>query len=275
MSNMLKKPAHIALALFALNAGVANAYMDERTKLEPATTLKAVDPIGITPLTATTAPTSAPMSAVSPVGYTPTPEIHSIGNYGQPSWQAIHNLPKRNMPVADALIFLHFTALGHSVELEPLPDDMAQLVIPIEPNISRKQAIDSISSQAHIQINYSGKKITVSPKGNGLSPSTTYDVATVQAAQPVAAAPVRSTWSLSEGKMLSDELNGYAAKNNIKVIWKADVDYKIAVGFSMSEGTPIKTIQSVLALYEKSSMPLEHQWYGAQGLLIIQDKSTY
>lgn len=275
MSNMLKKPAHIALALFALNAGVANAYMDERTKQEPATALKAVDPIGITPLTPTTAPTISPQNAVSPGGYSTPPEIHYIDNYDQPSWQAIHNLPKRNMPVADALIFLHFTALGHSVELEPLPDDVAQLVIPIETNITRKQAIDSISNQAHIQISYSGKKITVKPKENGLSPSTSYDVATVQAAQPVAAAPVSATWTLSEGKMLSDELNGFAAKNNIKVIWKAGVDYKIAVGFSMSEGTPIKAIQSVLALYDKSSMPLEHQWYGGQGLLIIQDKSTY
>lgn len=101
---------------------------------------------------------------------------------------------------------------------------------------------------------------------------TTVDTTPVAPVVQQASAP---RWTLQEGKMLSHELESYAKANNIKVMWEAKVDYKITVGFTMNKPTLIKNIDAVIALYEKSMMPLTYTWYEKQNLLLVQDKTIY
>lgn len=220
-------------------------------------------------------------------------EVNVLGEFTHTGWTKAHEITSPTMPLASALISLFYPILLAPVELNSQPD-LLERMVSLSPTMTRKEAIDSISSQLNLQIKHLANIVTIEEMVNvvptnaptsmavsAINSAVDTSVVTMASSTPsepsLNSAPVETAsltgWSLHLGEMLSESLERYAKSQKIHVIWDSDVDYKIAFPFSIDEGETLRTIQAVFALYEDASMPLQHIWYSRQQLLIVKDAS--
>ena len=225
-----------------------------------------------------------------------TKDTRVQGDFNASGWSEKHGISQPNLALADALISIYYPVLKQPIEFDSRSALLTKSVT-LSPSLTRKEALDSITAQLGVGVAHDGSVVTImevdaftlASAGDvshaagqaskvveaidavAVNEVTEVDVTTVTAAT----APSASSWRLTEGHMLSDLLDEYANANNISVMWDAQVDYKIAVPFTMDEGKALQNIKNVLALYDASTMPLQHVWYGKQNLLIIKDSPSY
>lgn len=112
--------------------------------------------------------------------------------------------------------------------------------------------------------------VTALPPSEVTEGAQTPAIKTVEVTPPPAPKPRAPAFSLQANQMLSNLAEHYANKTHLNIIWDADIDYKIAVGFDVDEGDAVKNIQTVLNLYKGGPRPLISTFYERQSLLVIQ-----
>lgn len=289
MSKHLKLTVKTSLLLvLSVSASVSHAFIDERTP--PMQTQQATFSQPTLSVSAPVAPAPSVQQPTSMATVTPAPAPKATVTTSSDTAKAAsskatmsdpHNINQDRIPLADALISLYFPVVNEAVELDAVSALLDQKVS-IQKGTSRTQAVNSIESQLGVEVSLNGSTVTVKDQRGPVATASYDEVAVTEIiahehqepasyGEPIGA----SAWSLRSGEMLSDELKTYTQDNDIKLIWDAQVDYKISVPFAMNKGTPLANIQAVLALYDKSSMPLQHVWYNKQNLILIKDSPVY
>ena len=81
------------------------------------------------------------------------------------------------------------------------------------------------------------------------------------------------TWQLQSGTMLSTAMLDWADKWGWKLIWKAEVDYRIAAPITI-DGDFLDAVGQVLDAYKAADRPLWGDWNDEQKVLVVREPSN-
>lgn len=272
MKNGIPRCIGLALVAGGLAPMAAHAFLDERTPAPPPPAPVAqVAPAVIAPtLIAPVAPPAAPAAPAATASVT--------GDFTNTAWASAYPGPFGSMPLADALIAQVVPVVGGAIELDGPPELLTRQVV-VPTGATRRATLQAVADGHALSINITGNKVTLASNQSSVLPvSQAGAVATVVAAGAQAQPdlpppePVMS-WQIPKGTMLSTAMLEWANKWGWELIWKADVDYRIAADISMNE-TFLNGVGKVLEAYRAGNRPLWGDWNDDQKVLVIREPNN-
>jgi len=292
MKSRLLRPTRLAAMLLGaaplLVPGVALALVDERTPPAPPAPIVATTPQPA-PVAAKHighAPThrEAPASVVPSVIPAKPAPAHSVftpqavpfqagvrGDVHQSAWQGRYPGPYGSMPLAAALIAQIRPVVGRAIEING-PEGLLAHPVFVEKGKSRIETLRQMAMAADVGILIQGNAVSLASAG---TPGPSHLDGRIQT-QPVASAEplvVKKDWDLKVGAMLSTELMQWAQDWGWRVVWKANVDYRIAAPIHVHD-TFLGGVGQVLDAYKNGNRPLWGDFNKAQKVLVIREPSS-
>lgn len=255
----------------------AYAFVDERTPAPPAPPEIVAPTLLVPAATPPEAPAVIPgvTETASPVFTSPVAEALQSGVRGDlsaPAWQAAYPGPYGQMPLADALIAQVVPVVGTAIELNGDPALLNTSVV-VGQGASRQSTLESLASNHGLTIFLQGTRVTVA---SGKTPSQGEILAQAGPATPEPVAPPpepTKVWHIPKGSMLSTAILEWANEWGWELIWRADVDYRIAADIRL-DATFLDGVGKVLEAYRAGNRPLWGDWNDEQKVLVIREPNS-
>lgn len=240
----------------------AQAFIDERSK--PAS--PSVEVAETAAALAVEVP--APVAPVAPKAVAVALQAGVTGDVTGKAWQMPYPGPYGVMPLADALIAQVVPVVGKTIELNGSVELLSKKVNVIK-GANRIDTLRNMATNEGLGIVIQGNLVSLS--GSGAPRLAQAGVHTSQ--MPAEVVKVTKTWHIDTGSMLSTAMLEWAGQWGWKLIWKADVDYRISAPITL-DGDFLENVSTVLDAYRGSDRPLWGDWNEQQRVLVIREPSN-
>lgn len=294
----------IALAIAGLAPWSAHAFIDERSKPKQDDSAAAWEQLGVSKKPSAAAATKsstdngsqakkegrlATISTESATTVSPAsiqlssaaPSYGVSGDFSQPMWQTKYPGPYGKMNLSDALIAQIVPVAGAAIELSGQPDLLDKKVV-VGKGLNRKDTLQDMAEQASVSVTVNGTIVSISAEpvvstATARTAETSHKAKSgfADASIPVQVAPPAKpkeskTWKIDPGTMLSTAVMIWADQWGWKVVWQAQIDYRIEAPISLS-GDFLDGISEVIEAYQSSNRPLWGDWNDTQKVLVIRE----
>lgn len=204
-----------------------------------------------------------------------------MGDINAPVWSEPYPGPYGKMPLADALIAQIVPAVGGAIELNAQPSLLGKTVV-VPHGANRISTLSQLAKTENIGVMIAGNTVSLaSPEMAAVAPAfmggsnTVVPGVDVTNSQMSQTQPLRATksFSASKGTMLSSALLEWAKQWGWDLVWKADVDYRIAAPINLNDDF-LGVAASLLDAYRDSNRPLWGDWNESQKVLVIREPSS-
>lgn len=291
------------LAIPVPTAPAPNKPVSEDIKIRE--TIRVTEKIEEVPLATQTPQSQTPVSVSGVVSNV------SVDNGDKPIWKTMYPGPYGEMPLADALIAQIVPTVGAAIELNgPLALMTKKVVVP--KGQDRISTLNALASKSGLNISLSGTTVTASGSGaqmpaqivaqsTPIAPLAAESISTSTAAsasdpvstirvtevtvkgtesinggapQPIVPAVhhITKQWKIAQGEMLSVSIQKWAEQWNWKLIWKADVDFRMVAPLTLDTDF-LDGVGQILDAYRFGDRPLWGDWNELQRILVVREPS--
>lgn len=251
----------------------AGAFVDERTPPPPPAPVVApvLQPTAVPTLEPAVVPglNAGPSAPAIPAAVAFEPGV--MVDVMRPEWHTPYPGPYGQMPLADALIAQVVPVVGKAIELNGPPELLNKRVTLVK-GADRITTLKNMANAERLGIFVQGELVTLA-SGNTPLPASA-GAATFggghQVAEPL---KITKTWHIEPGTMLSTAMLDWASQWDWKLIWQADVDYRIAARINV-DGDFLDAVGEVLDAYKRADRPLWGDWNEDQRLLVIREATS-
>ena len=273
MKKALRYHVGASLLIGGLAPMAASAFVDERTPpAPPAPVVQAAPAAPVREPVPLPAVEPAPVSDVAPVAQGLQ---HGVaGDLSSPAWATPYPGPYGKMPLADALIAQVVPVVGKAIELNGAPELLNKRVTLIK-GASRIETLRAMATTEKLGVMIQGNLVSLAGADTPRLPAAQISTSlpSNMAHLPTELVPVTKPWHLAAGSMLSTSMLDWANKWGWKLIWKADVDYRIAADINI-EADFLDGVGRVLDAYKTGDRPLWGDWNDEQKVLVIREPSS-
>jgi len=176
------------------------------------------------------------------------------------------------MPLADALIAQVVPVVSRAIEMNG-PAELLGAQVTVPQGMNRRETLKQMARAHHLGIMLQGGVVSLA-SGNtpGQFGSKPANLESNQITAPATPVKVTKVWHIDQGQMLSTAMLDWATQWNWKLIWKADIDFRIAAPVTLEDNF-LEGVGQMLDAYKNGDRPLWGDWNETQKVLVISEPS--